>query len=480
MSITPRELLDYLLAQSESEFVEFKANNYSPTNTGELISALANGAVLEKKDEAYLVFGISDDKEVVGTDFDQNSHSETSQPFWNYLATNLSHLGALEFLSLTLDEKKVVIIIIPRAKAYPVKFKNVEYIRVASSKKALSAHPEIARKLWEEILKVSFEEGHASDLLDADKVLELLDFSPYFKLRDALVPSKNATILEYMTNESIIVPKLGKYYITNLGALLYARDMSSFDTLLNRGVRLIKYKGNDKTVVERSFDGHRGYAVGLNELLDFTMLLLPSEEYMDGQTRKTRIVFPRQAVRELITNMIMHQDFAVSGFAPRIEIYSDRVEFSNPGAPVISVDRFLDSNMSRNPKLSKLMRFMKLCEERGMGIDIVEAECERKYLPSPSIMNNDGITRVTVFDHKSLRQFNTVDRVNLVYMHCCLQFVKHAPMTNESLRSRFAEGILSSTVASRWINEAIDKQMIRPFDPSSNSRRHASYVPIWV
>jgi predicted HTH transcriptional regulator len=210
------------------------------------------------------------------------------------------------------------------------------------------------------------------------------------------------------------------------------------------------------------------------------MLLLPSEEYTDGHTRKTRTVFPKRAVRELITNMIMHQDLSVNGYAPRIEIYDDRIEFTSPGVPVISVDRFLDSNVSRNPKLARLLRFMNLAEERGMGIDTVESECENKYLPSPAIMNSDGLTRVTIFDHKSLRQFNSRDRINLVYMHCSLQYVKHIPMTNESLRSRFAEGVLSSTVASRWINEAVDSGMIKPFDPNSTSRRHASYIPSWA
>ena len=115
-----------------------------------------------------------------------------------------------------------------------------------------------------------------------------------------------------------------------------------------------------------------------------------------------------------------------------------------------------------------------------MGIEKVESECEANYLPSPSIKHSDGITSVTVFDHKTLRQFNSNDRINLVYMHCCFQYVNHSPMTNESLRSRFAEGVLSSTVASRWINEALEFGIIRPFDPNSKSKRHASYVPKWA
>jgi ATP-dependent DNA helicase RecG len=477
--MSPEELLEYLLTEHESEFIEFKGSNFNPENTGELISALANGAVLEKKNEAYLVFGVNDERAVVGTSFDPD-HQLHGQPYKNWIASNLSNCEALSYLSFNHPRGEVVIIVIPRAKVYPVKFKGVEYVRVGSSKKKLSEHPELARKLWEEILRVSFEDGNASDLIDEDRVFELLDVSPYFRLREAEIPTKRATIIGIMVNEGVLTRKLGKYFITNLGALLFAKDMSNFDSLLNRGVRLIKYRSNDKTVVERSFDGRRGYAIGVNDLINNTMLLLPSEEYLAGGVRRNRQIFPREAVRELTTNMLMHQDFSISGYAPRIEIYNDRVEFTNPGSPVIEVERFLDSNLSRNPKLAKLMRFMKLCEERGMGIDIVEANCEQNYLPSASISSSDGFTRITVFDHKSLRQFNSNERVNLVYMHCCLQYVKHAPMTNETLRSRFAEGILSSTVASRWINEAVDRGMIRPFDPDSSSRRHASYVPVWA
>lgn len=477
--MNPDELVDYLLTHKESEFVEFKGSNSHPENIGELVSALANGAVLTRRDDAYLVFGIDDDSRIVGTKFDPETTKKNNQPFKNWLSSNLDHCGSLDYMYSERPEGKVVVIVIPRATVYPVKFCGVEYTRVGEAKKKLSEHPEVARKLWEEILRVSFEDGNASDLIDAEEVFALLDFTPYFSLRDIPIPARRDTIIGYMVDEGVLIPKLGKYFITNLGALLFAKDFADFPPLLNRGVRLIKYGGNDKTSVERSMDGHRGYALGVNELVDFIMLLLPSEEYLDGGSRKTRQIFPRVAVKELVTNMLIHQDFAITGYAPRVEIYSDRVEFTNPGAPMIEIERFLDSNRSRNPKLAKLMRVMKLCEERGMGIDIVETECEIKYLPSPSINTGENFTRVTIFDHKTLRQFSSEERVNLVFMHCCLQHVKHLPMTNETLRSRFADDVLSSTVASRWINEAVERKLIKPFDPDSLSRKHARYIPIW-
>jgi len=476
----PTELLDYLLKHHESEFIEFKGSNSQPENIGELVSALANGAVLARKDEAYLVFGINDaTREVVGTSFNPDAKKVGGTPFKNWLSTNLDHCGAINYLKINHALGVVVVLVIPRAQAYPVKFLGEEYIRVGESKKKLTGHPEIARKLWEEILRTSFEDGNASDLLPLETVFELLDFSPYYMRRDLPVPSLRETIAGHMVHEGVLVSKMGKYFITNLGALLFARDLTRFVPMLNRGVRVIKYRGNDKTVVERSQDGHKGYALGNDTLIDYAMALVPSEEYLEGDSRKVRQAFSREIIKELVTNMIIHQDFSISGYAPRVEIYEDRIEFTNPGSPVIRIDRFLDSNRSRNPKLAKLMRFMKLCEERGMGIDIVESECEKMYLPSPAITTTDDFTRVVVFDHKTLRQFNSQERINLVYMHCSLQYVKHASMTNETLRSRFGEGVLSSTVASRWISEALSADLIRPFDPMSSSRRQARYMPIW-
>lgn len=179
----PEELLKYLVENPESEFIEFKGSNSDPDNIGELVSALANGAVLMKKDEAYLVFGVDDKThKIIGTKFVPETFKKGNQPFMNWLATGLGHCEALTYTSIDHADGRVEIITIPRAKIYPVKFKGIEYIRAGETKKKLLEHPELARKLWEEILRVSFEDGNASDLLTEDEVFELIDFSLFFHL----------------------------------------------------------------------------------------------------------------------------------------------------------------------------------------------------------------------------------------------------------------------------------------------------------
>lgn len=479
-SINPNDLLSFILQNHESEVVEFKHNNYSPEDVSEYVSALANGAVMERKDEAYLVFGIDNDtRSVVGTTFNPDTYKKGSNPFKNWLATVVEHADPLKFVSVDTPDGRVEMIVIPRARRNPVKASGVVYLRVGESKKSAAQHPELERKLWDELLRASFEEGFATSLISGDDVLRLLDITPYFDKQDKPLPNEE-TILEVMVNEGVIIPKVGMYLISNFGAVLFARDINDFPDLSGKVARLIRYQGTDKRVIARTLDGGRGFAVLIDNLIDNVVTFAPVEEYLRGGSRRRRSFITRAAVRELVTNMLIHQDFNAIGYAPRVEIFDDRIEFSNAGEPVISKDRFLDLNKSRNPRVARLARAMNLCEEQGTGFDIVERACEQLYLPSPSIMAGDGFTKVTVFSHKTLRQFSAADRVNLVYMHSCLQFGNHGELSNQSLRQRFPAEMMSSTVASRWITEALDEGRIKPSDSESQSRKYARYLPFWA
>lgn len=88
------------------------------------------------------------------------------------------------------------------------------------------------------------------------------------------------------------------------------------------------------------------------------------------------------AIRELTVNMLIHQGFAEQGF-PMVEIYSDRIEISNLGLPLISVKHFIDKYQSRNDSLADIMRRMGICEEKGSGMDKTIFIIELYQLPPP-------------------------------------------------------------------------------------------------
>ena len=68
----------------------------------------------------------------------------------------------------------------------------------------------------------------------------------------------------------------------------------------------------------------------------------------------------------MIANALVHQDFLVTGMSVMIEMFSDRVEISNPGIPPINVDCFIDEYRSRNEVLADTMRRFGICEEKGI------------------------------------------------------------------------------------------------------------------
>jgi len=202
---------------------------------------------------------------------------------------------------------------------------------------------------------------------------------------------------------------------------------------------------------------------------------LPSNEEIGRVFRKEVRMYPELAIRELIANAIIHQDFSIKGTSPMIEIYENRIEISNPGKPLIDIKRFIDHTPeSRNEMLAGLMRRMNFCEERGSGIDKVIHEIEFFQLPAPDFLSGDNYTRVILFSPKSLRQMSKPDKIRACYQHSCLKYVSGEYMTNQSLRERLNIDKKNYPIVSRIIKESIESGVITEYD---NSRM---YIPFWA
>ena len=162
---------------------------------------------------------------------------------------------------------------------------------------------------------------------------------------------------------------------------------------------MVVYKGNDRVETEREQEGTKGYAVGFEGLINFINALLPVNKVIEASIRKTVPVYPELAIRELVVNALIHQDFFVTGSGPMVDIFKDRMEITNPGAPLVDTIRFLDSTpRSRNEALASFMRRIGICEERGSGNDKVVFQTEVFQLPAPCFEQaGEYGTRVVLF-----------------------------------------------------------------------------------
>ena len=179
-------------------------------------------------------------------------------------------------------------------------------------------------------------------------------------------------------------------------------------------------------------------------------------------------MFPRDAVRELVANALIHQDFSIAGAGPMVEIFDTRIEITNPGEPLVDTERFLDRPpKSRNEALASLLRRFDICEERGTGIDKVVRSVERSLLPAPLFEASSGSTRTFLFAGKPLSQMRRDERLRACYLHSCLKFVENDYLTNASLRKRFDIAEKNRSMASRLIRDAVNAGIIVAYDPEA-------------
>lgn len=300
------------------------------------------------------------------------------------------------------------------------------------------------------------------------------------KLLHIPFPDSKSTILAKLEEEDIIVKRQSCFDITNLGAILFANDLSSFELLSRKKVRVIFYKGNNRinAIKEQLIKG--GYAVSFEGLVEYIGANIPMNEEIGKALRRNIPMYPPIAIREFVANALIHQDFSIGGSSPMIEIFSNRMEITNPGKPLIDVFRFIDHTpISRNEKLASLMRRMNICEERGSGIDRALVQCELAQLPAPDFQKEDLFTKVVMFSPMTLRQMDKEDKRRACYQHCCLQYLSGQKMTNESFRGRLNISDENYSMASRIISDTIKAGYIK-LDDASTSKKYARYVPFWV
>lgn len=466
----------------ETEWVEFKHNNDNPDEIGEYLSALANSAALTGKVNAYLVWGVDNSThDIVGSTFNPMLARIGNEELESWLLRLLSPKINFRFYSIQADGKPVVLLEIGAAFRHPVQFKNNEYIRIGSYKKKLKEFPEKERELWRVFDRTPFEKEIAAENVTAEDVLKMLDYPAYFDLLSLPLPEGREGILTALVAEQMIVQgKGGKWHITNLGAVLFAKRLADFHSLRRKAVRIVLYKGESRVETVREQEGAKGYATGFEGLIGFVTNLLPSNEVIGHALRKEVPMFPELAIRELVANAIIHQDFHLTGTAPMVEIFANRMEITNPGLPLVKTDRFLDSPpKSRNEALASFMRRIGVCEERGSGIDKVVAQTELYQLPAPLFETTDEHTRAILFAHRELKEMDKADRIRACYLHACLRYVQRDYMINTTLRERFGIDAKNSAVASRLIKEALDAGLIIPYDENAG-RKYMKYLPWWA
>ena len=469
MAITSEQVDIWRQSRSENQRLEFKEakQQYDYKRLCQYCVAIAN------EGGGFIILGVSDGppREVVGTN--------ACQDIIGYAQKLFETLGfRVDIEEVAHPAGRVLVFEVPsRPKGTAYHLDGAYLMRSGESLVPMSEDQ--LRRIFAEG-KPDWGEEHARAGLDPQEIVDLLDTQNFFELLRLPYPTDQAGVIDRLERERLIDANRGTYSIRRIGALLLAKRLEDFPELARKAARVVVYTGTNKLDTRLDQVGTKGYAVGFQGLVRFIMGQLPQNEVIKDALRAEVKLVPEIAIRELVANALIHQALTTSGASVMVEIYLDRLEISNPGEPVVPVERFIDGYQSRNERMASLMRRMGICEEKSSGIDRVVHTAEVYQLPAPDFRVANLRTLVVIYGPRAFEDMDRDDRIRACYQHCALKWVMAERMTNQSLRERFRLPESKSAIVSQIIAATIEVGQIKPDEKVGGSRKFARYVPFWA
>lgn len=431
------------------------------------------------KGGGLLVFGVNNDATLFS--MTKEACEEIIQKLGNIAKNNLSVSIVIEHWTTEYKGYSLLFVHIPEQPDKPTHLRGKEiwdsYTRSAGQTVKMSRSQ--IKSLIADSRGISFEQRIAKENVSTDELLSLLDYAKYFEMVGKEMPKDKLTIVRRLEEFGLCNQTEEGWHISNMGAILFAKNISDFEGLKSHSVIVRKYAGSNNRDLLSEQIGEMGYVVGFEGLIDYIMKQTSVEEI--GVVRKMIPAYPQIAIREFVANALIHQDFAIEGMQVVVEIFNNRIAITNPGAPLHDVNRLLDlPPQSRNEHLAQAMFLLGICERRGSGIDRAVEAIEAMLLPAAKITKGENHTRVFLFMQKDLSEMTKQEKIEACYQHACLVYEDNKAINNKSVRERFGIDKNQSSVASRIIADTLEAQKIKLSDESITSKKYATYIPYYA
>ncbi len=428
----------------------------------------------------FLVFGINND----GSLFSVSSQDveDIVKKLGNIAKNNLNISITIEHCCTNFEGHHLLIVHVPEQQEKPIYLRGSDVYNAftRSAGQTVKMSKRQAQILIAHSQDIPFEEMIALSNLSDQEVFDKLNFQKLFELIDQNTPKNTVAVLNALKQYGFIKESRDLFHITNLGAILLAKNINDFQALKGRCVIVRKYIGTNNRDIKNQQIGRLGYAAGFIGLLDYIMKELREEEIIE-EKRNYRPTYPKIAIKEFVANALIHQDFTISGMPITIEIFQNRLEITNPGAPLNDVNRLIDlPPISRNEILAQTMLLLNLCERRGSGIDRAVEAIEKDKLPPVKFEKGETYTRITLSPKKELKEMSKTEKINACYQHTCILYQDKKELNNQSLRERFGLDKNNSAIASRIITDTFETGLIKLANPEISSRKYATYIPYYA
>lgn len=392
------ELIARIEKPYESEVIELKEakSDFGFKDLGKYFSALSNEAILRGKQDAWLIFGMDDDKVACGTSYREGNPANLRSLKKEIADRANNRLTLREIHELRIDGKRVLAFQIPAATpGMPTAFNNAAWAREGESLGPLPIDKyeqirQMQRPDWSalEIENATFED---LDPAAVKKAIELF-LSKHRRHSGAFADMDDRTILD-MAN----LTKNGKITPTTL-ILLGKPESTQLLNGMSPRITWTLYASNGSVTSYEHFKPP--FLLAIDQVLG----KIRNEKYRFNANGAS--LFPFEAdqyepeiIRELLNNCIAHQDYSMQGRI-NVEEFEDHLVFLNegsfiPGTIENAMQPGFKPSYYRNPFLSEAMVQMDMIDTIAMGIPKVFQMQRKRYFPLPTYDLSDP-TRVRV------------------------------------------------------------------------------------
>jgi ATP-dependent DNA helicase RecG len=185
-----------------------------------------------------------------------------------------------------------------------------------------------------------------------------------------------------------------KLLFRNAGVLFFAKNARHF---FNQAyITCLLAKDTDKVHILDRKDFAGGIVSDIEDSLRFIERNTRTAYRIEGLRREDVPEYPMKALREAITNAVMHRDWFIEGANVFMEIYTDRIEISSPGGLPKGM-KFSDlgrKSIRRNALLADLLHRITFIEKAGTGIKRMREEARDQHCPAPIFEENGFFTAI--------------------------------------------------------------------------------------
>ena len=329
---TSRTELVRLIRGGEDTYLELKVKLSNPERIAQGIVALANTS------GGVIIFGVSDQLRVEGVDYPETVQAELVR-----ICREEIYPPLVPFIDvISFDNGRRVVALDIEGKRRPYRTRDGRfYLRIGAEKR--EATREELSMFLEEIRPLGYENitvpGASEN--DIDDAL-LWSFAKHFEADFDLKVNYNTS--EFLKKDLLLAGGNADEFLPTIAAILLFGKNERVDKLVARSsVTAIRYAGNalNSQIVEQAeikgnlltvYEKIIGFIRRYGDLRDNgsggeKMRASPANE---NSPVKARAVYLQSAVREAVTNALVHRDLALREVSTRILIFDDFIEFINP------------------------------------------------------------------------------------------------------------------------------------------------------